>query len=60
MGVVGPKSRYDFWIEPVSHVIFSPARTKLRQAYEFSLDHIGIDFHSTSLWNEYITFLKAE
>ncbi len=35
-------------------------REKLRQTYEFALDHVGIDYHSTSIWSEYIAFLKNE
>lgn len=35
-------------------------REKMRQTYEFALDHIGIDFHSGSVWLEFITFLKEE
>lgn len=36
------------------------AREKLKQTYEFALDHVGIDFHSTSIWIDYISFLKKE
>lgn len=36
------------------------SRDKLRQAYEFTLNHIGIDYHSSSLWTDYIAFLQQE
>ena len=35
-------------------------RDKMRQTYEFALEHIGMDYHSTPLWMDYITFLKLE
>ena len=35
-------------------------REKMRQTYEFAVDHVGIDFHSGSVWLEFITFLKEE
>lgn len=35
-------------------------REKMRQTYEFALDHVGIDFHSGSIWLEFIAFLKEE
>lgn len=35
-------------------------RDKMRQTYEFALDHIGMDYHATPLWSEYISFLKTE
>ncbi len=31
----------------------------MRQTYEFALEHIGIDYHSTPLWLDYLTFLKT-
>lgn len=35
-------------------------RVKMKQAYDFALEHVGIDFHSTTLWTDYISFLKSE
>lgn len=35
-------------------------RVKMKQAYDFALEHVGIDFHSTTLWTDYIAFLKSE
>jgi cleavage stimulation factor subunit 3 len=32
----------------------------MKQAYDFALEHVGIDFHSTTLWADYIHFLKSE
>ena len=32
----------------------------MKQAYDFALEHVGIDFHSTALWTDYIQFLKSE
>ena len=32
----------------------------MRQTYEFALEHIGMDYHATPLWSEYIGFMKAE
>jgi hypothetical protein len=33
--------------------------TEIRQAYEFTLERLGQDLHSGSLWQEYITFLQV-
>ena len=30
----------------------------MAQAYDFALDKMGMDFHSYSIWNDYIMFLK--
>ena len=35
-------------------------RVKMKQAYDFALEHVGIDFHSTAIWADYIHFLKSE
>ena len=32
----------------------------MKQAYDFAVEHVGIDFHSTTLWADYINFLKSE
>ncbi|XP_064401775.1 cleavage stimulation factor subunit 3-like [Halichondria panicea] len=55
----------DLWKCYISYVKDTKAslpsyREKLRQTYEFALDHVGIDYHSTSIWTDYITFLKNE
>ncbi len=34
-------------------------REKVAQAYDFSLDKMGLDIASFPLWNEYIKFLKG-
>ena len=31
---------------------------KMAQAYDFALDHMGMDFYSYSIWTDYILFLK--
>jgi len=31
---------------------------KMAQAYDFALDHMGMDFFSYSIWTDYILFLK--
>lgn len=31
----------------------------MAQAYDFALDNIGMDIHSYSIWNDYVTFLKS-
>ena len=30
----------------------------MAQAYDFALDHMGMDFFSCSIWTDYILFLK--
>ena len=30
----------------------------MAQAYDFALDHMGMDFFSYSIWTDYILFLK--
>ena len=30
----------------------------MAQAYDFALDHMGMDFYSYSIWTDYILFLK--
>ena len=32
----------------------------MKQAYDFALEHVGIDFHSSTIWADYIHFLKSE
>ena len=32
---------------------------EMRQAYEFTLDHIGQDFRAGDLWREYIAFVAG-
>merc|ERR1711944_303707 len=34
-------------------------KEKMAQAYDFALDKMGMDFASSSIWNEYILFLKG-
>lgn len=31
----------------------------MAQAYDFALDKIGMDIHSHSIWQDYITFLSS-
>lgn len=31
----------------------------MAQAYDFALDKIGMDIHSYSIWNDYVSFLKS-
>eukprot|EP00761_Pharyngomonas_kirbyi_P004739 gb/GECH01004744.1/.p1 GENE.gb/GECH01004744.1/~~gb/GECH01004744.1/.p1 ORF type:complete len:697 (+),score=189.74 gb/GECH01004744.1/:1-2091(+) len=33
---------------------------EIQSAYEFTLDHVGMDMTSTSIWREYINFLKEK
>ncbi|KJE88730.1 hypothetical protein, variant [Capsaspora owczarzaki ATCC 30864] len=35
-------------------------REVMTQAYEFTLEHVGLDLNSTSIWLEYIDFLKSQ
>ena len=35
-------------------------REKMQQTYEFALEHVGIDFHSSSVWLEYLDYLKSQ
>lgn len=35
------------------------ARQTIHQAYQFALDHVGIDKEAGRLWQEYIQFLKS-
>lgn len=35
-------------------------REEVIKAFEFVLEHIGMDVHSSPIWTEYIAFLKAE
>ncbi|XP_019857540.1 PREDICTED: cleavage stimulation factor subunit 3 [Amphimedon queenslandica] len=35
-------------------------REKLKNAYDFTLEHMGIDFYSTPIWMEYLDFLNSE
>ena len=44
----------------ISSLSFGCCREKLRQTYEFALDHVGIDFHSGSVWLDFIAFIKEE
>lgn len=37
----------------------SSARTVISQAYEFVLQHVGIDLESGSIWADYLIFLKT-
>lgn len=37
----------------------STHKEKLAQAYDFALEKIGMDLHSFSIWQDYITFLKS-
>lgn len=38
--------------------VFS-SREKLAQAYDFALEKIGMDIHSFSIWQDYISFLRS-
>jgi hypothetical protein len=40
--------------------VLAMSRVKMKQAYDFAAEHVGIDFHSTTLWADYINFLKSE
>lgn len=37
----------------------SQARSVISQAYEFVLQHVGIDIQAGPIWSDYITFLKS-
>ena len=37
---------------------FCVCRAILSQTYEFTLQHVGLDPRSTSIWQEYLHFLK--
>lgn len=37
----------------------STYKEKMAQAYDFALDKMGLDIQSTSLWTDYINFLKG-
>ncbi|XP_019553197.1 protein suppressor of forked [Aedes albopictus] len=37
----------------------STHKEKLAQAYDFALEKIGMDLHSYSIWQDYISFLKS-
>ena len=34
-------------------------REKMAQAYDCALEKVGMDVYSYSVWNDYVTFLKA-
>ena len=51
--------RLSLWSQHSLFIIFD-CREKLRQTYEFALDHVGIDFHSGSVWLDFIAFIKEE
>jgi hypothetical protein len=36
----------------------STYKEKMAQAYDFALDKMGMDIQSSSLWTDYINFLK--
>ena len=36
------------------------ARDEVRKAFEFALDHMGMDISSTQIWQDFLTFLRAE
>ena len=38
--------------------LFFNFSAKMAQAYDFALDHMGMDFFSYSIWTDYILFLK--
>lgn len=44
----------------IINFVHSLSREKLRNAYEFTLEHMGLDFHSSPIWMEYIEFLHQE
>ncbi|KAF7987512.1 hypothetical protein HCN44_003274 [Aphidius gifuensis] len=53
----------DLWKLYLSYVKETKAslatyKEKMAQAYDFALDKIGMDIHSFSIWNDYISFLK--
>lgn len=35
------------------------AADDIKKAFEFSLDHVGLDISSYPIWNDYINFLKV-
>lgn len=36
------------------------ARKGIKAVFEFALEHMGLDISSTQIWQDYLTFLKAE
>ena len=34
------------------------ARQTISQAFEYALQHVGLDFHSTHIWQDYLNFVK--
>lgn len=49
---------YNTDVAKYAYVLY--CRIKMKQAYDFALEHVGIDFHSTTLWADYVHFLKSE
>jgi len=45
----------NFWRKPDT----SQAEDAIRKAYEFALTHIGGELNSTSIWKEYLSFLRG-
>ena len=33
-------------------------REKMSKAYDYALEHIGLDLQSYTIWNDYITFMR--
>ncbi|OON21028.1 suppressor of forked protein [Opisthorchis viverrini] len=42
-----------------AHCIFIFTREKMAQAYDFTLDKMGLDLNSYSIWADYISFLRS-
>ena len=47
-------------VESVGGLSYIYLREKMRQTHEFALEHVGIDFHSSTIWLDYIHFLQSE
>jgi hypothetical protein len=46
-------------IRTSSQLISLLSREKMAQAYDFTLEKVGMDIQSYSIWNDYVTFLKG-
>ena len=47
-------------VDAVGGLSYIYLREKMRQTHEFALEHVGIDFHSSTIWLDYIHFLQSE
>ncbi len=45
-------------INPIFTTIYTSFREKIAQCYDFTLDKVGMDIQSYSIWNDYIHFLR--